>query len=163
MVETTPDWDVIEWLSSDRPIVQKDLLGRVVVLGAFQLLCPGCVHESIPQWRNVHAMFENAGVAMIGLHTVFEHHEAMGKATLKAFLHENRITFPVGIDQPQMPGKAIPVTMERYQMRGTPTTLLFDKAGNLRKQVYGHVPDLLLGAEIMALVGEKSQGLSGMG
>jgi peroxiredoxin len=156
MVEKTPDWDVSEWLNTERPIAQRDLLGRVIVLGAFQLLCPGCVHQSIPQWRDVHTMFEGSGVAMIGLHTVFEHHDAMGKATLKAFLHENRITFPVGVDRPQMPGKAIPVTMERYHMRGTPTTLLIDKAGQLRKQVFGHVPDLQLGAEIAELLGEKS-------
>ncbi len=153
-MEDAPDWDVSEWLNADAPITQKDLHGRVVVLGAFQLLCPGCVHESIPQWRNVHAMFEGSGVAMIGLHTVFEHHDAMGKATLKAFLHENRITFPVGIDRPQMPETPVPITMERYRLRGTPSTVLIDKAGRLRKQTFGHVPDLQLGAEIMALVAE---------
>jgi peroxiredoxin len=149
-----PQWDVAEWLNTDQQTRQSDLLGRVVVLGAFQLLCPGCVHESIPQWRNVHAFFGKIGVAMIGLHTVFEHHEAMGQATLKAFIHENRLTFPIGIDRPQMPNKAIPVTMERYEMRGTPTTILIDRHGNLRKHQFGHVPDLQLGAEIMALVAE---------
>jgi peroxiredoxin len=153
-VNNAPAWEVSEWLNSDTPIAQKDLVGRVVVLGAFQLLCPGCVQQSIPQWRDVHALFASAGVFMLGLHTVFEHHDAMGKATLKAFLHENRITFPVGIDQPQMPGKDLPVTMERYQMRGTPTTLLFDTSGRLRKQTFGHVPDLQLGAEITTLLGD---------
>jgi hypothetical protein len=42
--------------------------------------------------------------------------------------------------------------MEAYQMQGTPTLLLIDRAGRLRRQIFGHVPDLLLGAEIMRLV-----------
>jgi peroxiredoxin len=149
-----PDWDVTEWLNADAPLSQRDIAGKVVVLGAFQLLCPGCVHESIPQWRNVHAMFNKMDVAMIGLHTVFEHHDAMGVATLKAFIHENRLTFPIGVDRPQTPEKSIPSTMERYEMRGTPTTILIDRKGMLRKHQFGHVPDLQLGAEIMALVKE---------
>jgi peroxiredoxin len=147
-----PDWDIEHWLNTTTPITQSDLLGKVIVLGAFQLLCPGCVQQSIPQWRNVHAMFDKKDVAMIGLHTVFEHHDAMGGATLKAFLHENRITFPVAIDRPQMPDNPIPFTMERYRMQGTPTTILIDKQGRLRRQIFGHVQDLQLGAEIMALV-----------
>ena len=89
---------------------------------------------------------------VLGLHTVFEHHDAMGPVSLKAFLHENRVTFPVAIDQPQMPGNPIPVTMQRYGMEGTPTMLLIDRDGNLRRQIFGHVPDLQLGAEIMALL-----------
>lgn len=149
-----PDWDIEDWLNTTAPITQRHLLGKVIVLGAFQLLCPGCVQQSIPQWRNVHTLFDKNDVAMIGLHTVFEHHEAMGKATLKAFLHENRISFPVGIDRPQMPGNPLPVTMERYGMQGTPTTILIDKQSRLRRQIFGHVPDLQLGAEIMALVSE---------
>jgi peroxiredoxin len=153
-MNAAPDWDIEGWLNTQTPITQRDLLGKVIVLGAFQLLCPGCVQQSIPQWRNVHALFDKKNVAMIGLHTVFEHHDAMGAATLKAFLHENRISFPVAIDKPQMPDNPIPVTMERYRMQGTPTTILIDKQGRLRRQIFGHVPDLQLGAEIMALVAE---------
>jgi hypothetical protein len=101
-------------------------------------------------------LFPASEVAVIGLHTVFEHHAAMGPEALKAFLHEYKVYFPVGIDRPSDRGDAIPSTMRRYGMQGTPTLLLIDRDGRLRRQTFGHVPDLQLGAEIMALMREPS-------
>ncbi len=49
---------------------------------------------------------------------------------LEAFLHEYHVTFPVGIDQPATSGP-MPMTMAAYGMRGTPTTLIFDRRGQL--------------------------------
>ncbi len=42
--------------------------------------------------------------------------------------------------------------MRRYAMQGTPTLILLDRDGRLRRQSFGHIPDLQLGAEIMALM-----------
>lgn len=53
---------------------------------AFQLLCPGCVQTGLPQVARVRAEFSSDDVAVLGLHMVFEHHEAQGsRATLEAF------------------------------------------------------------------------------
>lgn len=123
-----------------------------MVVLAFQMLCPGCVAQAIPQARAVDEIFGPLGVAVLGLHTVFEHHAAMTPVALEAFLHEYRITFPVGVDMPGGEGDPLPVTMRRYAMQGTPTLLLFDRDGRLARRFLGHVPDLRLGAEIMALV-----------
>ena len=71
---------------------------------------------------------------------------------LEAFLHEYRIKFPVGVDRPSGDPDGIPVTMRRYAMRGTPTTILIDAAGRLRRQVFGNHEDLVLGAEIATLL-----------
>lgn len=90
---------------------------------------------------------------MIGLHTVFEHHAAMQPVSLQAFLHEYRITHPVGVDLP-VPGQPIPATMQRYRMQGTPTLILIDRAGRLRLQHFGRLDDLVAGAEIMRLAAE---------
>jgi peroxiredoxin len=151
-----PDWVTEQWLNTGTPLKLADFRGRVVVAGAFQMLCPGCVSELVPQLRQAHALFKGAAVSVIGLHTVFEHHDAMGPVSLKAFLHENRITFPVAIDQPQIPQMPLPRTMELYAMQGTPTLLLIDQNGNLRRQVFGHIHDMQLGAEIMALLSENN-------
>ena len=151
-----PEWVTDQWLNTKTHLTLADFRGRVVVAGAFQMLCPGCVSELVPQLRQAHALFKGAAVSVIGLHTVFEHHDAMGSVSLKAFLHENRITFPVAIDQPQIPKMALPRTMELYAMQGTPTLLLIDQNGNLRRQVFGHIPDMQLGAEIMALLSENN-------
>ena len=41
---TLPDWSVDRWLNTPKPISLPDLPGRVVVIEAFQMLCPdsGC-------------------------------------------------------------------------------------------------------------------------
>jgi peroxiredoxin len=149
-----PEWIVSQWLNTDEAPSLASMRGHVVLVGAFQMLCPGCVSELIPQLRKAHVLFKDAGVKVIGLHTVFEHHAAMEPVSLKAFLHENRITFPVGIDKTQMPHAPIPETMQLYGMQGTPTYLLIDQKGFLRRHSFGHVDDMQLGAEVMALLRE---------
>ena len=151
-----PDFEIQKWLNTNEPISIENLKGRIIVAFAFQMLCPGCVENSIPQARRIHAMFSPDEVAVIGLHTVFEHHAAMGEESLKAFLHEYQIDFPVGIDMPSgEESDPIPKTMRAYSMQGTPTLILIDQKGNLRKQKFGHEPDLSMGAELMALVLER--------
>lgn len=74
--------------------------GKVVVIEAFQMLCPGCVAHGLPQARKVRHVFPEEHVAVLGLHTVFEHHAAMTPVALQTFLHEYRIGFPLGVDTP---------------------------------------------------------------
>ena len=85
------------------------------------MLCPGCVSHGLPQAQRARDAFSPKDLAVVGLHTVFEHHEAQGsRAALAAFLHEYRIDFPVGIDAQD---ERLPQTMRAYQMQGTPTTV----------------------------------------
>ncbi len=154
--ENPPELEVYTWLNTDSPLSLEALKGNVVAIFAFQMLCPGCVENSIPQARRVDSLFVNYGIKVIGLHTVFEHHAAMTEVSLKAFLHEYRIDFPVAIDMPSdINTNPIPKTMQTYQMGGTPTLLLFDHQGRLRKHKMGHEQDLVLGAELMALINEN--------
>jgi hypothetical protein len=148
-----PPLQVDRWFNTPHAITLEFLRGKVVVLEAFQMLCPGCVSHGLPQAARVHATFPHDQVAVIGLHTVFEHHAAMTPVALEAFLHEYRIGFPVGVDRPGKHGP-IPQTMEAYAMRGTPTLLLIDAQGRLRHQHFGQVGDLVLGAQIATLVHE---------
>lgn len=155
-----PEWQVSRWFNTEslggieQPLSIASLRGNVIVLHAFQMLCPGCVSRAIPQAQRVQEAFHGSPVKVIGLHTVFEHHAAMSPTSLEAFLHEYRMTFPVGVDQPSDDGTGVPVTMRRYAMRGTPTTILIDAQGHLRRHVFGAHEDLLLGAEIAALLSE---------
>lgn len=150
-----PEWETIQWFNSDQPLSVAALRGKVVVAGAFQMLCPGCVAHLVPQLKAVRKLFPASEVAVVGLHTVFEHHDAMGPVALKAFLHEYRIDFPVGVDRPSETSDPLPATMRRCAMNGTPTLLLIDRQGNLRRQIFGHIPDLQLGAEIAALMNKQ--------
>ncbi|MBL8661418.1 MAG: TlpA family protein disulfide reductase [Candidatus Odyssella sp.] len=152
-----PEWRVARWLNAPAPIALADLRGKAVLAVAFQMLCPGCVAHGLPQAMRARDTFSEADLAVVGLHTVFEHHEAQGnERALAAFLHEYRIRFPVGMDDPD-PEHAIPATMRAYRMEGTPTTILIDRQGNIRLQTFGHLDDMRLGALIASLVAEPRE------
>ncbi len=148
-----PPWQVTQWFNTAAPLSVESLRGQVIVLEAFQMLCPGCVSHGLPQAARVQATFPKQRVAVVGLHTVFEHHAAMTPVALQAFLHEYRIGFPVGVDRPATSG-SIPETMRAYAMQGTPTLVLIDAEGRLRAQHFGQVGDLALGAQIAGLLAE---------
>lgn len=121
------------------------------------MLCPGCVQHAIPQSLKVATTFAHSDLAIIGLHTVFEHHQVMGPEALAVYLHENRIAYPVGVDAYRDDDSAahpLPLTMQAYALQGTPTLCLIDRSGRLRAQHFGLVEDLRLGAEIATLLAE---------
>lgn len=151
-----PPWTTLEWFNFDGALQLADLRGKVVVLHAFQMLCPACVRHGLPQAQRIQAAFAPEDVAVIGLHTVFEHHAAMTPVSLRAFLHENRIAFPVGVDAPGAdPHDPIPATMRAYGLRGTPSLVLIDRHGDLRRHSFGAEDDLAIGAAIAALMVEN--------
>lgn len=148
-----PTLEVAQWFNTKHALALSELRGKVVALHAFQMLCPGCVHHGIPQMQRLHAQSNPAEVAVIGLHTVFEHHDVMTPAALAVFIHENRLTFPIAVDQPD--GQlAIPRTMQKYDIRGTPSLILIDRQGALRYHQLGQLDDLVVGTAIGKLLAE---------
>lgn len=141
------------WLNTDKPIKLDELLGRVVVIHTFQMLCPGCVSHGLPQALKIRNTFPESDVVVLGLHTVFEHHAVMGPEALKVFLHEYRIHFPVGIDQADA-GSNIPLTMQAYNLQGTPSFIVIDRKGKIRLNHFGVIDDMLVGAYIGQLLSE---------
>jgi peroxiredoxin len=148
-----PELSVQSWLNTDASPSLASLQGRVVVLVAFQVLCPNSIATAIPQARRIHETFEPGDVSVIGLHATFEHHQAYSLPLLKAFIHEYRLKFPIALDKANVAGP-IPHTMERYNMRGTPSLVLIDRQGKIRKHAFGASEDLRIGAEIGALTQE---------
>ncbi|HRD76710.1 MAG TPA: TlpA disulfide reductase family protein [Hyphomicrobiaceae bacterium] len=151
--ERPPELAVTRWFNAKEPVSLAALKGRVVVLVAFQMLCPGCIEHGLPQAKRLRERFRESEVAVIGLHTVFEHHKVMTVEALAAFMHEYKWPFPVGADEPT--GDGIPKTMAAYEMRGTPTMLLFDRQGRLRRHYLGRPDDMQVAAEVMGLVIEE--------
>ncbi len=153
--EYPPELKVAQWFNAKEPLSLEKLKGRVVVLLAFQMQCPGSLRHALPQAQRIARAFNDDQVAVVGLHTVFEDHEDMTPALLEAFLRSERIDIPVAVDQPN--GSELPHTMDAYGMQGTPTLLLFDRQGRLRRHYLGAVDDVRLGAEIMALAIEDAK------
>lgn len=142
-----PELAVGQWFNTPSPLTLAALKGRVVFIHAFQLLCPGCVAHAIPQVQRIERVFAGADLQVVGLHTVFEHHAAMTPVTLKAFLHEYRLTSPVGVDLADAES-GIPLTMQRYRFRGTPSSALIGRDGTILHSAFGVEDDLALGARI---------------
>src|SRR3546814_3308832 len=87
-----PDWHVAQWFNAASPLTLQDLRGKVVVLHAFQMLCPGCVTISIPQAQRIARAFDPAHLAVIGIHTEFEHHDVMTPQALAVFFREFQLS-----------------------------------------------------------------------
>ncbi len=149
-----PELQTCGWINTLQPLTLSALRGKVVVLHAFQMLCPGCVQFGIPLAQRMHEEFDPDRVTVIGLHTVFEHHSVMNRDALEVFAHEYKLRFPIGIDMPDGQ-QGIPLTMRAYHMQGTPSVILIDKTGHLRFQKLGHVSDLMLGFSIGTLLSEE--------
>jgi peroxiredoxin len=148
-----PEWQVSSWVNSSRPVTLASLRGKVVLLHAFQMLCPGCVTHGLPQAERVRQSFSERDVAVVGLHTVFEHHAVMTADALRAFIHEYRWSFPIGVDQAS-PASGVPLTMGAYGLRGTPSHIVLDRQGFVRMHQFGRTEDLALGGLIGRLLAE---------
>jgi len=152
-VRQAPALQCTQWLNCQQALTLADLRGQVVVLEAFQMLCPGCVQHSLPQAQRLHRYFQHLGVQVIGLHSVFEHHAAQSEVALRAFVQENRLSFPIAIDAVS-DAASMPLTLTAYGMQGTPTCVLIDRCGRRRAQHVGPLADLQLAAEITSLLQE---------
>lgn len=147
LAQQTPELAVSQWFNTPKPLTLSQLRGRPVFLHAFQLLCPGCVSEALPQVKRIEKTFGRTDLQIIGLHTVFEHHAAMSAVTLEAFIHEYRLASPIAIDLPDKYSD-MPVTMRRFALRGTPSSVLIGRDGAILSHVFGVEDDLALGAKI---------------
>ncbi len=151
---TAPELQVAQWFNADGDLSLAALRGKVVVLHAFQMLCPGCVAHGTPQAQRIAASFDPREVAVIGLHTVFEHHDVMTPRALEVFIYENKLEFPIAVDRPGDQDR-IPLTMRAYEMRGTPSLVLIDRFARIRLHEFGALSDMNVGAAIGRLVAEK--------
>lgn len=148
-----PEWQATEWLNTAEPLSLAALRGKVVLLHAFQMLCPGCVSHALPQAERTRQAFPDSDFAVVGLHTVFEHHDVMGAQALRAFVQEYRWRFPIGIDLAS-PDDPVPRTMRAWGLRGTPTHIVLDRQGFVRLNHFGRIDDLALGGLIGRLLAD---------
>lgn len=147
--ENPPELATAAWLNADPSTTLKGLKGKVVLLAAFQQHCAGSLNHGLPQAARIAHAFSDDEVVVIGLNTPFEQADKQGKAALEAFVSEHGLTFPVALDKTN--GHGLPETMEAFEIQGTPTVLIFDRQGRLRRHYLGQVDDLRIGAELMAL------------
>ncbi len=147
-----PAIEASQWINSEATSI-SDLLGQVVVLSFFQMLSPGCAAHSIPQTKKIYELYRSHDVRLIGIHSVFEHHEVMTPEALKVFVHEYKLKYPIAVDLASSQG-VVPKTMSAYDIQGTPSLVLIDRMGHVRYSYFGMLEDMLLGSMIGQLLAE---------
>lgn len=148
-----PPVEASDWINTTSPVPLESLRGKVVCIVFFQRLCPGCSHYALPQARRILETFTSGEVVVIGVHSVFEHHEQQSdQASLSRWLADHGCRFPVAVDATSDSRTITPKTMTAYNLQGTPSLALIDRLGRLRARHFGPVSDMRLGAEVMTLL-----------
>lgn len=94
----------------------KSLRGRVVLLNFWATWCPPCRAE-LPDLNAINDRFKDRGLVILSISEEDE-------STLKHFLSQNKITYPVLLDRTGG-------TKKQFLVPGFPQTYVYDRAGNL--------------------------------
>lgn len=101
-----------------------DLQGKVVLLNFWATWCVPCRTE-MPAIEALYQRYKNRGLEVLAVNMDKLAPEAVG-----AFVKEVGVTFPIVLDPSWTTARA-------YRVRGLPTTLLIDRAGNVVTQELG--------------------------
>jgi hypothetical protein len=143
-----------KWVNTEEDF-HLDVRGNYIkIIHAFQMLCPGCVYRGIPQTIELYQKFNSEEVKVVGLHSVFENHEAMQPHALDVFISEWRLPFPIAIDK-KLEGEWMPETMKSFHLQGTPSLIIIDHLGQLKLCHFGHLNQENLEKFITDLLNQK--------
>ncbi|CFX19791.1 conserved protein of unknown function [Candidatus Filomicrobium marinum] len=148
--ESPPKLDVAGWLNvDDEPTLEK-LKGRVAVLYVFQTHCPGSLSHALPQAQRLAEGLDPSQAVVLGLNAPFENKEGQTREKLEEFVQNQGLIFPIALDR-DVPGSERTATMAAYELQGTPSILIFDRQGRLRRAYLGEATDIRIAAEVMGL------------
>jgi peroxiredoxin len=114
-----PDFE-LKTLAGDR-VKLSDLKGKKVMLNFWATWCPPCKAE-MPAMEEFH---KEAGEDIVILAVNIDPH-----LDVKAFVDENKITFPIPLDEED-------TVNETYQVLSIPTTYFIDTKGNIGNKYIG--------------------------
>jgi len=102
-----------------------DYKGKVLMVNFWATWCPPCIHE-MPAFNRLQQTFSDEPFQIIAINA------GEAQETVVEFLDafETQLIFPVWLD-PEWKG------FGEFGLRGLPTTLIFDKDGNLIERVVG--------------------------
>ncbi len=118
-----PEFSVVDWLNASEPPTLAGLRGRPVLIDIWDFSCINCL-RTLPTLRDWHQRYEEAGLAVIGVHTP-EFPFEREPAHVQAALGRLGIRWPVALDNEQTIWTA-------YANRAWPSLYLVDSAGYLR-------------------------------
>lgn len=112
--------------------------GKIVVVDLWATWCPPCRKE-IPGFINLYNKYKNSGLEIIGI--AFDEN---GREVVPDFVKSNGINYPV-----YLAGNEIAIS---YNLRAYPTTIIYDKNGDVANKHIGFVTEDAFDQEIAALL-----------
>ena len=89
--ELAPELQLGSWVQ-DGPVTLAGLRGQVVLLEVFQVNCPGCFLQGLPEAIRLHDLYQDQGLAVVGIATAFEDYEKNTLENLKQLLDSGKLT-----------------------------------------------------------------------
>ena len=104
------------------------LRGHPVVLSFWGTWCPPC-RDEFPELVRMHESFGPSGLRVIGVNA---RDRERSTRTVKEFIDEFRVAFPVALDQRG-------IALRSYRLVGLPSTVFVDSAGIVRRVHMGPI------------------------
>ncbi|MCH9654818.1 MAG: TlpA family protein disulfide reductase [Planctomycetes bacterium] len=120
-----PELSFVESHNTPTELTLSNLQGKPVLLDFWGMWCRPCV-ANLPKVEALYQKYRDRGFTVVGVHS------SNGRENLREFLVENKITFPVVVDQGD--------TVEFYAVDQFPSYFLIDKAGKVVKGFASHPP-----------------------
>ncbi|MBM4054743.1 MAG: TlpA family protein disulfide reductase [Planctomycetes bacterium] len=124
--------------ASELTAILENNKGKVVVVDLWATWCPPCRKE-IPGFINLYKKYKDSGVEIIGI--AFDEN---GSEVVPEFVKSIGINYPV-----YLAGNGIDAS---YDLRAYPTTIIYDKNGNVASKHIGYVPEDAFDQEIATLL-----------
>jgi peroxiredoxin len=118
---TLPDLDGVQ-------VSLSDYEGKVVVLDLWATWCPPCRQE-IPFLVQLYEEFKDQGLVVVGVGL-----DQGGAGTLKPFVDENGVTYPILVGDRDVQGA--------YGVTGIPTTFVIGRDGRIVSKHVGYHPSM---------------------
>lgn len=96
----------------------QDYLGKVVLINFWATWCPPCLRE-MPGMQKLYNRYQAKGFDIVAISL-----DQGGRAVVKKFIDENKLTFPVVLDPAQ-------TAKSSYKVRALPTNYLLDRKGRV--------------------------------
>ena len=128
-------------------IAKGDFKGKVLIVDVWGTWCPPCRAE-IPSFVALVDKFKEAGLEIVGLNSERTKDDEKALELVKDFHKENKMNYRCALAKRE--------TIEQIpDMEGFPTTLFFDRTGNVRVKIVGAHPYDTLEAVVQYLLDEK--------